>query len=68
MGRKNQRPKATVSLGVASPIVASIRGTPEWKTWLEDLAKANRQSVSGMIDLALADYARTRGFKPPPER
>ncbi len=49
-------------------MAAQVRGTPEWKEWVEELAKANRQSVSGVIDTALARLAKEIGFREPPER
>ncbi len=50
------------------PIAATIRGSAEWKGWLEGLAKAHRQSVAGLIDTALARLAKEIGYKDPPER
>jgi len=52
----------------SKPLVASIRGSAEWKQWLEGLAKANRQTVAGVIDTALARLAKEIGYEDPPER
>jgi hypothetical protein len=49
-------------------IAAQVRGTPEWKEWVEELAKANRVSVAGLIDMVLARFARETDFRDPPER
>jgi hypothetical protein len=45
-----------------------MRGSPEWKAWLEKLARFDRSSVSDVADRAIAAYARTIGFpdEPPP--
>jgi predicted transcriptional regulator len=53
---------------VPSPIVpvVSIRGTPEWKDWLDELARHCRMPKSVLIDIALAEYATRHGFDPPP--
>ncbi len=54
--------------GKQQPIAAQVRGSAEWKEWLEGIAKANRQSVSGLLDTALARYAKEMGYPDPPER
>jgi hypothetical protein len=44
--------------------VTNIRSSPEWKSWLERLAEANRSSsLADLIDDAVVDYARKLGFK-----
>lgn len=39
-----------------------------WKAWLVKFSKASRTTPSSMIDLALAELAKARGFEEPPER
>jgi hypothetical protein len=39
-----------------------------YAVWLEDFAVLNRTSLSGLFDQALVEYAKTKGFKPPPPR
>jgi hypothetical protein len=49
--------------------VTFIRSSEEWKQHVEDLANQDRcTSVSEFIDRAIAFYARSRGFNPPPMR
>jgi hypothetical protein len=57
------------------PIAIQVRGWPEWKVWVERLAAhASRKlgvpvSLNALVGLALAQYAKSLGFKePPPER
>jgi hypothetical protein len=57
------------------PIAIQVRGWPEWKGWVERLAAhASRKlgvpvSLNALVGLALAQYAKSLGFKePPPER
>jgi hypothetical protein len=50
------------------PLAIQVRGTPEWKQWVHDLARANRQDVAGVVDTALALQAKQIGFREPPER
>jgi hypothetical protein len=49
--------------------VTFIRSTEAWKAHVEQLADLDRApSVSDFIDRAVAHYARSRGFDPPPKR
>jgi hypothetical protein len=44
-------------------IAVTLRGTPAWKDWVEELAEHCRLDVAKVIDRALIDYARKEGFK-----
>jgi len=47
----------------------SIRGSDEWKAWVERLADADRASLPDLIDHALVAYAKKIKFnEPPPKR
>ena len=48
--------------------VVSMRGTPEWRQWLNRLAEHCRNTPSATIDRALAELARREGFEGPPPR
>lgn len=49
--------------------VLQMKGTDEWKAWLDDLAKFLRMPTSSIVDNALVDYAKAKGFtKAAPER
>jgi hypothetical protein len=62
--KKRGAPKTTVK-----GMVFSLRGSPEWKAWVEDLASYCRVDVAKLIDIALADLAKARGFgKEAPKR
>ncbi len=50
------------------PLAVQVRGRPEWKEWVESLAKSERQSVAALVDRALANLAKEAGFRKPPER
>lgn len=45
-----------------------VTGSPEWVEWLQAGAKFCRTDVSKMIDVALVEYAKTKGFNEPPPR
>jgi hypothetical protein len=50
-------------------VVLTMRGKPEWKTWLKKLSKHCRLKVSVCVEQALMEYAERRGFaEPSPER
>ncbi|MGO9465581.1 MAG: hypothetical protein ACLQVF_15665 [Isosphaeraceae bacterium] len=47
----------------------AIRGTREWTDWLDRGAAYCRTDVAKLIDAALIDYLKGRGFdEPPPPR
>ena len=50
------------------PIAAHLRGSEQWKAWLEEFARVNRMSVAGLIDTALTRLAKELRFREPPER
>lgn len=44
------------------PLIVNLRGSTAFKAWLQELAAADRQSVSGVIERAVVHYARAIGF------
>jgi hypothetical protein len=49
--------------------VLTIKGTEEWKDWLERLSKYLRTPTSTIVDHALLKYAKDQGFnEAPPDR
>jgi hypothetical protein len=45
------------------------RVSPAYLAWITDAAAVNRSTISGLIDQAVARYAREIGVpKPPPDR
>jgi hypothetical protein len=55
-------PKAT------QPNAITIRGSAEWKNWLEAFAARMRTGPTALIDLALAKLAHQEDFQEPPPR
>jgi hypothetical protein len=50
-------------------IVVTLKGSPEWKAWVDKLATFDRSSVAALIDRALAHYGKAIGFgEEAPER
>jgi hypothetical protein len=51
------------------PTVVTIKGNPEWRDWVDRGAKHCRTDVAKLIDAAVVDYLRARGFsEEAPER
>jgi len=50
-------------------VLPAVRGSDEWRAWVERLAEFDRVSFPILIDRALAEYAKGIGFaEPPPKR
>ncbi len=65
LGRKKTKPPDPNR----KPVAVTIKGTQEWREWVEEAAAHCRLSVSALVDLAVARYAKAEGFaKKPPER
>lgn len=49
--------------------VISLRGSEEWREWLNGLADHCRIPATALIDVALTRYAKEAGYEePPPKR
>jgi hypothetical protein len=49
----------------AAPAIAvTLRGSPEWKAWVEGFAEDRRLDVAKLIDRALIEYAKAEGYTP----
>jgi hypothetical protein len=47
----------------------SIRGSAEWRAWVEAGAEFCRTDVAKLVDAALVSYLKDRGFRQePPKR
>lgn len=66
--KRSARSKSSPEQWESKPTAINLRGSPEWKQWVKDLAQENRQDVSVLIDMLLARYAKETGFRNPPER
>lgn len=62
---KADKPKSNSRVRSAA---INMRGTPEWKAWVDRFAESERKDLVDLIDTALAEYARTRRFEIPPKR
>lgn len=63
------RPKRLSGNRPTGPRTIGVRASGEWADWLERAAKHCRTDVAKLIDNAVADYVKSRGFEElPPER
>jgi hypothetical protein len=58
------RPKGEV----ARETIISLKGFPEFKTWLDEFAEYCNLSMADTVGQALLEYAKLRGFRSPPKR
>jgi hypothetical protein len=69
MGHKRMARKKSDPPGMPPRIPAlTLKGTPEWKAWVERASEHCRDTVSGLVDKAVAEYVKARGFEEPPPR
>ena len=65
------RPKKIRPMGDVPPPIKriAVQASVEWVEWVDRGAKFCRTDISKLVDAALVDYLRARGFPdPPPER
>ena len=77
MARKNSSQQPEPEKRIGRPPAADgireraivVRGRDDWKSWVQELSDFCRLDLSDLVDAALVDYARTRGFdKSAPKR
>lgn len=52
----------------AKPTALTIRGSLEWRAWVERGADHCRTDVAKLVDAAVIDYLKARGFEETPPR
>lgn len=62
MAKKKPAPPATLKN------VVVLRGTEEWKMWLDELAGANSAPLTVTIEQALKEFAEKFEMRKPPRR
>jgi hypothetical protein len=65
MARPKGRPPKSRDEGART---IGFRVTESYAKWLEDVAEANRSTIAGLLDQAVASYAEAIGFKKAPPR
>jgi hypothetical protein len=54
--------------GPGRETVVSMKGTTEWKTWLDGFASHCRLALADTIEQSLLNYAKERDYEGPPKR
>jgi hypothetical protein len=66
---KSKRAASARAPSNRQPTAVTIRGSKEWRAWVERGAKYCRTDSSKLFDVAVAQYLKAQGFdEPPPER
>lgn len=69
MARPKPKKTETDSPSKRQPTAITIRGSKEWREWLERGADHCRTDSSKLLDIAAAQYLKAQGFnEPPPKR
>ena len=63
--RKPGRPKRSEPIRVT---VVALKGSTEWKTWLDGFASHCRLGLADTMEQSLVYYAKERGYGTPPKR
>jgi hypothetical protein len=71
--KKKTRAKSSGQMGRPKAVdpalpIASFRGKAKFKQWFEGFAKLCRVDNSTLLEHSLVEYAKVRGYEPPPER
>lgn len=61
MAKKTAQPTTTPSPGPRRTVL-TIKGTDEWRLWLEGLGEHLRTPTSTIVDHALVRYAKEMGY------
>jgi len=56
------------SAGQVRETVVALKGTPEWKVWLDNFSGHCRLGLADTIEQSLVYYAEQRKFRAPPKR
>jgi hypothetical protein len=53
---------------VANLTIVEIRGSKEWKEWVEEIADKECATVSKLFERAVRKFAKENGYRDPPKR
>jgi hypothetical protein len=65
---KRRRPGRPRRAGPRRETVVAIKGSTEWKSWLDRFSLHCRLGLSDTIEQSLMSYAERRGYPGPPKR
>ena len=61
-------PETTKHTAPQKSTIAVLKGGPEFQSWFNRLRDHTRLPATFLLDAALAEFARSKGFDPPPPR
>ena len=67
-GLKRRKPGRPKRVGPPRETVVALKGSLEWKSWLDEFAGHCRLGLADTIEQSLLCYAGARGFSLPPKR
>jgi hypothetical protein len=65
---KRKRPGRPKHAGPRRETVVALKGSTEWKSWLDGFSLHCRLGLSDTIEQSLICYAERRGYRGPPKR
>jgi hypothetical protein len=65
---ERRRPARPKRIGPAPQSVVALKGSAEWKAWLDEFADHCRLGLADTIAQSLISYADVRAFRAPPKR
>ena len=66
--QERKRPGRPKREGPSRETVLAMKGSPEWKAWLDAFAGHCRLGLADTIEQSLLHYARQRDYGVPPKR
>ena len=67
MARKNSKPSEG-EVGPERTVIIHLKGSTEYAAWLDELAETTHIPKASLFRLAMAEYAKSHGHKPPPAK
>lgn len=65
MARPKATPKGAAKLPQRQPTAITVRGSKEWREWLERGADHCLTDVAKLVDVAVSQYLKSQGFEEP---
>ena len=65
---KRRKPGRPRRVGPPRETVLALKGSPEWKAWLDEFADHCRLGLADTVEQSLLWYAEERSFRGPPKR
>lgn len=67
-GEERRKPGRPRGVGPVRETVVALKGSQEWKSWLDGFAGHCRLGLADTVEQSLLCYAKERKFRGPPKR